>query len=134
MAAMNARDTLLSFVDEAVSGYGADPSGVYLMGFSQGAINSMSALLAAPEKFAGVAAMSGRLVPEAITGAAAAERFKGFPLFIAHGIYDDVLPIEAGRAARDYFLTLPVELTYREYPMAHTINEASFDDARGWLS
>lgn len=133
-AAIEARETLLSFVEEAVVGYEADPARVYLMGFSQGAVNSMSALLAAPEKLAGVVAMSGRVLPDAMAGAVAPERFKGLPLFIAHGLYDDVLPIEAGRAARDFFSTLPVDLTYREYPMAHTINEESFEDARGWLS
>ncbi len=131
---VEARRVLLGFIGEAVQAYAVGTSRVYLMGFSQGAILALMTLLVTPGPLAGVVAMSGRVLPEAETQAAARERLQGFPILVQHGLYDTVLPIEYGRASRDYLSTLPVDLTYREYPMAHQINEASLADAREWLS
>lgn len=132
--AESSRVTILQFIDQAVRAYDADPRAVYLMGFSQGAIMSASLMLTEPEVLAGVIAMSGRILPEVRPKASAPERLIGFPVMVVHGIYDDVLPISYGRASRDYLTTLPVDLTYREYPMAHQITEDSLGDARAWLS
>ncbi|HEX4980002.1 MAG TPA: AAA family ATPase, partial [Acidimicrobiales bacterium] len=69
--------------------------------FSQGAIMSLALALSEPEKVAGVLAMSGRLLPEAVERAAGPDRLRGLPVLVQHGIHDQVLPIEHGRAARD---------------------------------
>ncbi len=130
---VEARRILRVFVDETVQAYGADASRVYLMGFSQGAILSLTMMLVDPERLAGVIAMSGRVLPEAGTQAAARQRLHGFPVLVQHGLYDEVLPIENGRASRDYLSTLSVDLTYREYPMAHEITDESLADVREWL-
>src|SRR5881409_1162544 len=58
------RITLLQFIDETIQAYSTDRHRVYLLGFSQGAIMSLSLALTRPEKLAGVAAMSGRMPPE----------------------------------------------------------------------
>jgi phospholipase/carboxylesterase len=44
-----------------------------------------------------------------------------------------VLPVEQGRAARDYLGALAVELTYREYTMAHEVSIESLRDVSAWL-
>jgi phospholipase/carboxylesterase len=56
------------------------------------------------------------------------------PVLVTHGLYDPVLPIENGRALRDYLAGLPVELTYREYPMAHEVSMESLRDVTAWLT
>lgn len=128
------RRTLLRFIDEAARAYNADTSRVYLMGFSQGAIMSMSVMLTQPELVAGVVAMSGRILPEIRPITAAPDRLEGLPVLLVHGTLDQVLPIFHGRASRDYLSTLPVNLTYREYRMAHGIDENSLADVNAWLS
>src|SRR5512146_1600808 len=50
------RDLLASFVEAAVKEHGVDPSRVFLMGFSQGAIMSLALLLGRPELVRGVVA------------------------------------------------------------------------------
>jgi phospholipase/carboxylesterase len=45
-----------------------------------------------------------------------------------------VLPIDNGRASRDLLQRLPVELTYREYPMGHEVSAQSLADVAAWLS
>lgn len=121
------------FAGEAVAEYGADARRVYLMGFSQGAIMSLAAALTKPEQFAGVVAMSGRLLPEAAAQKAPPSRLEGFPFFVAHGVRDTVLPIAFGREIRDALSVLPVALTYREYPMAHEVSPQSLADINEWL-
>jgi len=126
------RVILLKFVDELVDAYHADPKRVYLMGFSQGCIMSLAAVLTQPKKFAGVVGMSGRM-PELEAKFAPAEDLKGMPLIVVHGTGDQVLPIANGRAIRDKFRTLPVNLTYHEYPMAHSVSPESLAEIAKWL-
>jgi phospholipase/carboxylesterase len=125
---------LPSFIDELIATYGADSRRVYLAGFSQGAMMSLALALARPEKVAGVVAMSGRLPRQVLEREPDRDALRGKPVLVTHGIYDPVLPVENGRAARDYFSGLPVELTYREYPMAHEVSMESLRDVTKWLT
>ncbi|HEY0375866.1 MAG TPA: alpha/beta fold hydrolase [Pyrinomonadaceae bacterium] len=125
---------LPGFVDELVEAYDADAGCVYLMGFSQGAMMSLALALTAPEKIAGAVLMSGRFPAQALEREADASALAGKPFMVTHGIYDPVLPIAEGRVVRDQLEALPVELTYREYPMAHEVSMESLKDVAAWLS
>lgn len=122
------------FVDEVVDVYETDPSRAFIGGFSQGAIVSLAALLTAPERIAGVVAMSGRLLPEVLPHAVSPERLRGKPVIIIHGTEDERLGIEYGRAARDRLMEFPLDITYREFPMMHTATTESLAAAASWLS
>jgi len=128
------RQALIAFLNEAVTAYGADPKQVYLMGFSQGAIMSASVALTQPELVAGVVLMSGRILSEIQPLMAAPERLEGLPFLVVHGTADTVLSIDHGRAARQLLSSLPVELTYYEYPMGHEIGQESLVGVTAWLS
>ena len=127
------REMILKFIDELVAEHDLDAKKVYLCGFSQGAIMSLSVLLSEPEKFAGVAAMSGRAMPEMLPEQNSFDALKDFPILVTHGIYDPVLPIENGRATKEILSRLPVDLEYKEYQMAHEISQESLQDVTGWL-
>jgi phospholipase/carboxylesterase len=45
-----------------------------------------------------------------------------------------VLPITHGRASRELLSSLPVNLTYHEYPMGHEVNQESLNDVTIWLT
>lgn len=128
------RKTLIAFLNEAVTAYRADPKRVYLMGFSQGAIMSASVALTQPELVAGVVLMSGRILPEIQPLIASHEELDGLPFLVVHGTADMVLPITHGRASRQLLSSLPVELTYHEYPMGHEVSQESLADVTAWLS
>jgi len=133
--AERSRQTLLHFIDEIVAQYDLDPQRVYLLGFSQGAIMSLSLVLTAPEILAGAAAMSGRVLPEVLPHTVAPERLTGLPVLVVHGEFDQLLPVEQfGRFTRDVLADLPVALTYREYPMGHQVSEQSLSDVTRWLT
>ncbi len=125
---------LPGFVDELIEAYGADAGRVYLMGFSQGAMMSLALTLTSPEKVAGLVAMSGRLPRQVLELEPDRDALSGKPVLVTHGLYDPVLPVENGRAVRDYLAGLPVELTYREYPMRHEVSAESLRDVTAWLT
>jgi phospholipase/carboxylesterase len=128
------RKTLITFLKEAITAYDADPKQVYLMGFSQGAIMSASVALTQPELVAGVVLMSGRILSEIQPLIASKEELAGLPFIVVHGTADMVLPITHGRASRELLSSLPVNLTYHEYPMGHEVNQESLNDVTIWLS
>jgi phospholipase/carboxylesterase len=127
-------EMLPGFIDELAETYGTDARRTYLAGFSQGAMMSLALMLNRPERLAGVAAMSGRLPRQLIEAAPDRDALEGMPVHITHGLYDPVLPVENARAARQYLEQLPVELTYREYPMGHEVSMESLRDVTAWLT
>lgn len=124
---------LSKFIDRLGETYDFDARRVYLMGFSQGAMMALALALTQPEKVAAVVAMSGRLPAQVVAQVAAPDALAGLPVFVAHGIYDPMIPLQDGRDARDALAKLPVALTYREYPMAHEVTLESLGDISAWL-
>jgi len=131
--AENSRLALLSFLDQLGKQEVYDPKQVYLMGFSQGAIMSISVALSTPEICMGVVAMSGRLLDSIADKLAEVEALKELHFLVVHGRGDQVLPIECGREIKTYLSNLPVSLTYREYNMGHEVNAESLSDIAHWL-
>ncbi len=132
--AETSRQAILRFLGEAAAAYGLDAARVFLMGFSQGAIMSLFVALSQPDAVAGIVAMSGRLLPEAIAQKASDESLRGLPVFAVHGTRDTVLPVSEGRTIRDELSRLPVALSYREYDMAHEVSARSIADVAAWLT
>lgn len=127
-------ETLIAFIGEAITAYEANPEQVYLMGFSQGAIMSASIALTHPDLVAGAVLMSGRIPPEIYPMIATPEQLNGLPILVTHGTEDTILPINNGRDSRDLLSSLPVALTYHEYPMDHGISRQNLNDVSQWLS
>ena len=126
-------ERVLDFIRTIPQKFGGDPDRIFLLGFSQGAMMAHAVLLDAPKLIRGVAALSGRRSDELFEGGKEKEKLKGFPLFVSHGWYDDVLPIHNGRAIRDFYQKTPVALTYKEYPMGHEISAECLKDLQAWL-
>ena len=122
------------FIDEVVAAYDADPARVFVAGFSQGGIMALTTLLTAPGKVAGAVSISGRLLPEVLPHAAAAEALREKPVLIVHGVDDEKLGIHLARWAREQLEGLPVALSYVELPIGHTITEESLAVVGHWLA
>ena len=121
-----------AFLDAVVAGYPVDPARVFLLGFSQGAVVSLAAGLRRPDRVAGIVALSGYLAESIhLTDEAGAG---GPPVFMGHGSLDDLIPVEAGRQAREWLAAHGVPVSYHEYPAGHTITAEELDDVRAWLA
>jgi phospholipase/carboxylesterase len=53
---------------------------------------------------------------------------------IGHGTYDQVIPVEWGRRARDLLMEAGAEVLYREYPLPHAIDPGFLAELRPWLA
>lgn len=106
---------------------------IVLMGFSQGCAMTLLTGLRAPNRLAGLAALSGYLpLPESI----AAERSVAnadVPVFMAHGEDDDIVVPERGEAARDVLQALGHAVDWRTYPMGHSVCPEEVADLNRWL-
>jgi phospholipase/carboxylesterase len=130
---LESRGAILRFVEEAAGTYGADPSRVWLVGFSQGGSMATACALSRPEALRGIVAHSGRITRRAVP-ALPAPALAGFPVLWQHGRADPVVPIAFGHEARTLLGGLGLRLDYREYPIGHEISEESLRDLGGWLT
>ncbi|HEY0069617.1 MAG TPA: alpha/beta hydrolase [Chloroflexia bacterium] len=126
-------EELREFVEGVIPAYKLDPARLFVMGFSQGAVMSSALALTEPEKVRGVIMHSG-YVPVESGLDFKPDDARGKPFFIAHGMYDEVIPVRFGRHARDYLTGIGAAVTYQEYPIGHSISEESLDDLSEWLT
>jgi len=127
------RDHLHRFLAHLPQRYPVDPARMVLMGFSQGAAISNTLVLTQPGLVIGVASLAG-FVPDLAAEAARDGSLDGFPVFIAHGIRDDTVPLAAARQAREVYTRLGAQVTYGEYPTNHKLNTQGMKDLKGWLT
>jgi phospholipase/carboxylesterase len=104
-----------------------------LAGFSQGGALALLAGLRHPERFAGILALSCYLpLADALAGEAAAAN-RDVPILMAHGTYDDVIPVARARASRDRLVATGYTIDWREYPMSHAVCDQEIRDIGTWL-
>jgi phospholipase/carboxylesterase len=123
---------LSQFVLDVSQNYPVDPRRMFMLGFSMGSIMSFALALTKPELIRGVVAHSG-YIPENTTLQFAWNRLQKLSLFIAHGVNDAVIPVNLARRAHDLLSKTQADLTYKEYPIPHSMSEQSVSDLADWL-
>ena len=94
---------------------------VILAGFSQGGAIVLHSALRHPERLAGVLALSTYLPLAATLEAEASAKNREIPIFMAHGQYDDIIPIRRAEASRDALQKLGYKVEWHAYPMPHSV-------------
>ena len=106
---------------------------VVLAGFSQGGVMALQTGLRYPERMAGILALSCYLpLPGTLAGEAAPAN-RDVPLFLAHGLHDDLVPLTRGRQARDRLRGLGYPVEWHEYPMPHAVCAEEIEVVGVWL-
>ena len=131
--ARESRQQLEAWLEALIAAPGVDRSRVFLLGFSQGASMALGAALHRPELVAGVASLSGLVVPQMIPEGDP-EKLRPLSVLMTHGRQDPLIPIAQGRASRALLEQLPVRLRYREYEMGHEIDAECLEEVRTWLT
>jgi phospholipase/carboxylesterase len=62
-----------------------------------------------------------------------AQESKGIPIFMAHGQFDDLIPIDRARKSRDFLLSLGYGVEWHEYPMPHSVCAPEIDHLSQFL-
>lgn len=112
---------------------GMPASRIVLAGFSQGCAMALMTGLRHRERLAGIMGLSGYL-PLADT--LAAERSPAnadVPIFLAHGLQDEVVRIDRATASRDLLLSLGYPVQWQDYAMGHTLCLDELGDMQAWL-
>ncbi|MDD4820007.1 MAG: phospholipase [Flavobacteriales bacterium] len=131
--ALFAREKLANSIAEAVKQYDADPSNVWLLGFSQGAILSYGIMSKYPHLVRYFMPLSGYIEPNLIQPIERVEDYKGIKAFATHGTVDPVIPIEWGRGVKDFMRERGVDFQYNEYYMGHGISPDGFSLMKKWV-
>jgi phospholipase/carboxylesterase len=98
------------------------PERVVLGGFSQGAVMSWALGLGrGRQRPAAIVALSGFL-PRVDGFELDLSALDGYPVAIAHGSLDPVIPVEFGREAADVLGAAGADVLWRETPVPHTID------------
>ncbi len=123
---------ITDFIDYATGKYPLDVSQLYLLGFSQGAILSMTLGLTLGSRIKGIIALSG-YIPMFVKEEYDVKPVNHMSLFISHGEMDQVLPYEWGVANNEYFHELGANVTFKTYQEGHTVSLQNFHDYTKWL-
>jgi phospholipase/carboxylesterase len=129
--AKESRKKILAFISWACREFRADSSHVIVVGFSQGAMMGYDLALHAKGKIAGVAALSGGIIPQ--SKADISLNIKTMPVFIAHGNIDNIVEYSYSVEAKEFLNKQGATVTFKSYNHAHNISGAEVADVSAWI-
>jgi phospholipase/carboxylesterase len=107
---------------------------IVLAGFSQGGAIVLQTALRYPQRLAGVLALSTYLPLAATLEKERSEANKDLPIFMAHGQFDDLIPIDRAKKSRELLERLGYPVTWKDYPMPHSVCAPEIGDLSSFLS
>ena len=113
---------------------GVPLSRIVVAGFSQGGVISLQTGLRQAERLAGVMSLSAYLPLTATIEKERRAANNDVPIFLGHGIADNIVPLPLGIASRDRLLKLGYDVAWHQYPMPHSVCAEELDDISAWLS
>ena len=123
-------DLVTESITAATNAYPIDPERIGLLGFSQGAITSLSLLLEAPTKYDWVVSLHGHLADSHVDREP--DGIEGKPVFLTGGANDQVIPASRVQAAGDRPDELGCAVEGDTYGSAHGIGPDELDDLLVW--
>jgi len=94
---------------------------IVLAGFSQGGAIVLQSALRHPQRLAGVLALSAYLPLHATLEAERSAANQDLPIFMAHGQYDDIIPLARAEQSRTALERLGYRVQWQVYPMPHSV-------------
>jgi phospholipase/carboxylesterase len=115
-------ERLTQWLDATLESHGIPIERTILGGFSQGGVMSYALSFGAGRPApAGTLALSS-FMPTVEGLELDLDDRQGYPVAIAHGTLDQIIPVEFGRQARDRLLAAGADVLYRESPVPHTLD------------
>jgi len=107
---------------------------VVMAGFSQGGAIALQTALRYPERLAGVLALSAYLPQAASLQSERSPANQGIPIFMAHGRYDDIIPLRRAEESRKLLEAAGYPVEWHEYPMPHSVCAEEIADIAAFLA
>ncbi len=130
MHGINESVTSIIEIIDAITKQGVDEKDVFLGGFSQGGVISLTTLVQYDGELAGVIGLSTYLPKsQALTTSP-----KTTAVFMGHGKHDPVIKIMHAEQSKQQLITAGCKVTWHEYEMEHSVNEQELDDLVNWIN
>jgi phospholipase/carboxylesterase len=107
---------------------------VLIAGFSQGGALALCASLRQSRKLGGVIALSSYLPLMESLDAERAPANQDTPIFMAHGSFDPVVPLQLGTMSLEALRSRKYTLEWQTYPMQHSVCAEEVADVRQWMA
>ena len=129
----NSEKLLGDFFDTVFQQFNVSPGNAILMGFSQGGGMTYRCGLGRADKFAGLAALSATLPDEDdLAARLPAERTQ--PIFIAHGLFDQMVSEDTAQSAKSFLESNGYTPEFHTYNMGHEISGEELGDLVPWVA
>lgn len=106
---------------------------IVLAGFSQGGVIAYHLGTRLKKKIAGMICLSTYMCDNPEQFSQWENVNKETPIFAAHGQFDDVVPIQLGKAAYEHMKNNGFNISWKEYPMQHNVCLEQLHDISRWL-
>ncbi len=106
---------------------------IVLAGFSQGGAIALQTALRYPEPLAGVLALSTYLPISQTLDKEKSRANQNIPIFMAHGLYDDIIPLRRAEQSAKILADLGYNVEWRTYPMPHSVCAEEIADIARFL-
>lgn len=106
---------------------------IVLAGFSQGGALTLHAGFTFPQTLAGLMCLSCYLPLREQIATTLKNTPRDLPIFMAHGSFDDVLPIAYAQLAMQIIQEQGLKVQWHEYTCAHTVCAEEIQDIRDYL-
>lgn len=112
---------------------GIPASRIVIAGFSQGGAIALHTALRYPQRLAGVMALSTYLPIKTKLAAEANPANAQVPIFMAHGIFDEIISLELCKISLDTLQSNQYPVSWHEYNMAHSVCTTEITDIQDFL-
>ena len=106
---------------------------IVVAGFSQGCAMALMTGLRHAERLGGIVGLSGYLPLAEKVEAERHAANHATPVFLAHGLQDNVVVLARAAAARDALLALGCDVEWHQYPMQHSVCMEEIADLNAFL-
>jgi phospholipase/carboxylesterase len=118
---IRASQALLENLITAEKKKGIQADKIVLAGFSQGGAIVLQTGLRHAERLAGIMALSTYLPVAETLQKEKSKANQDLPIFMAHGAYDDIIPLRRAEQSRDLLVKSGYPVEWRTYPMPHSV-------------
>lgn len=106
---------------------------IVIAGFSQGGVIALQTGLRFPHRLAGIMALSTYLALPETLATEASQVNQEIPIFMAHGIDDDIVPYVLGEISKQQLVKQGYPVEWQSYPMGHSVHPDEINDISAWL-
>ena len=112
---------------------GIPSSRIVLAGFSQGGVLTLQTGLRQSKPLAGLMALSSYVPMSPMIEVERNAASNSVPVFMGHGITDNIVPLALGKMSRDTLTKLGYKVDWHQYTMPHSVCAEELADIGVWL-